>query len=173
MMRIGHGYDAHRLVAGRRLVLGGVTIPHERGLLGHSDGDALIHAVCDALLGAAGLGDIGRHFPDSQSALSGIDSRILLRRTLGLIEALGYEVANVDATVVAQKPKLASYFAAMRENLAADLRVDPEQVNLKGTTTEGMGFAGREEGIAAHAVALLCRVTNTGVSVASTEDRTS
>ncbi len=161
MMRIGHGYDAHRLVAGRRLVLGGVTIPHERGLLAHSDGDALIHAVCDALLGAAGLGDIGRHFPDSQAALSGIDSRILLRRTLGLIEALGFQIANVDATVVAQKPKLAPYFAAMRENLAADLRVDPEQVNLKGTTTEGMGFAGREEGIAAHAVALLSRVTNT------------
>lgn len=160
MMRIGHGYDAHRLVAGRRLVLGGVTIPHERGLLAHSDGDALIHAVCDALLGAAGLGDIGRHFPDSQSALSGIDSRILLRRTLGLIEALGFQIANVDATVVAQKPKLAPYFAAMRENLAADLRVDLGQVNLKGTTTEGMGFTGREEGIAAHAVALLCRVTN-------------
>lgn len=163
MMRIGHGYDAHRLVAGRRLVLGGVTIPHERGLLAHSDGDALIHAVCDALLGAAGLGDIGRHFPDSQSALSGIDSRILLRRTLGLIEALGFQVANVDATVIAQKPKLAPYFAAMRENLAADLRVDPGQVNLKGTTTEGMGFAGREEGIAAHAVALLCRAANTEV----------
>ncbi|MGH8608183.1 MAG: 2-C-methyl-D-erythritol 2,4-cyclodiphosphate synthase [Gammaproteobacteria bacterium] len=162
-MRIGHGYDAHRLVAGRRLVLGGVTIPHERGLLGHSDGDALIHAVCDALLGAAGLGDIGRHFPDSQPALSRIDSRILLRRTLGLIEALGFEVANVDATVVAQEPKLAPYFAAMRENLAADLGVDPGQVNLKGTTTEGMGFEGREEGIAAHAVALLCRVTHTDV----------
>ena len=161
MMRIGHGYDAHRLVAGRRLVLGGVTIPHERGLLAHSDGDALIHAVCDALLGAAGLGDMGRHFPDSQSALSGIDSRILLRRTLGLIEALGFQIANVDATVVAQEPKLAPYFAAMRENLAADLHVDPGQVNLKGTTTEGMGFAGREEGIAAHAVALLCRAANT------------
>jgi 2-C-methyl-D-erythritol 2,4-cyclodiphosphate synthase len=163
MMRIGHGYDAHRLVAGRRLVLGGVTIPHERGLLAHSDGDALIHAVCDALLGAAGLGDIGRHFPDSQAALSGIDSRILLRRTLGLIEALGFQIANVDATVVAQEPKLAPYFATMRENLAADLRVDPEQVNLKGTTTEGMGFAGREEGIAAHAIALLCRAANTEV----------
>jgi 2-C-methyl-D-erythritol 2,4-cyclodiphosphate synthase len=161
MMRVGHGYDTHRLVAGRRLVLGGVTIPHERGLLGHSDGDALIHAVCDALLGAAGQGDIGRHFPDSQSALSGIDSRILLRRTLGLIEALGYKIANVDATVIAQKPKLAPYFAAMCENLAADLRIDAGQVNLKGTTTEGMGFAGREEGIAAHAIALLYRSTNT------------
>jgi 2-C-methyl-D-erythritol 2,4-cyclodiphosphate synthase len=154
-MRIGHGYDAHRLVAGRPLVLGGVTIPHDRGLLAHSDGDALIHALCDALLGAAGLGDIGRHFPDSKSELAGIDSRILLRGTLALLQQRGFTIANVDATVVAQRPKLAPYFPAMRENLAADLQIGPGQVNIKGTTTEGMGYTGREEGIAAHAVALL------------------
>ncbi len=154
-MRIGHGYDAHRLVPGRPLVLGGVTIPHERGLLAHSDGDALIHAVCDALLGAAGLGDIGRHFPDSQAELSGIDSRKLLRRTVSLLEAHGFEVSNVDATVIAQRPRLAPHFEAMRTNLASDLRVDPGRINIKGTTTEGMGYTGREEGIAAHAVALV------------------
>ncbi len=154
-MRIGQGYDAHRLVPGRRLVLGGVTIPHERGLLAHSDGDALIHAVCDALLGAAGLGDIGRHFPDSDAEWAGIDSRVLLRRTRELVAQNGFEISNVDATVVAEKPRLAPYFAAMRDTLAADLGLDTGRVNIKGTTTEGMGYTGREEGIAAIAVALL------------------
>jgi 2-C-methyl-D-erythritol 2,4-cyclodiphosphate synthase len=154
-MRIGHGYDAHRLVSGRALILGGVSIPHDRGLLAHSDGDALIHAICDALLGAAALGDIGRLFPDTQPEWKGVDSRVLLREVVAILEQKGLCIANVDATIVAQRPKLAPYFPAMRENLAADLKVAIEQVNVKGTTTEGMGFAGREEGIAAHAVVLL------------------
>lgn len=154
-MRIGHGYDAHRLVSGRALILGGVSIPHDRGLLAHSDGDALIHAICDALLGAAALGDIGKFFPDTQTEWKGVDSRVLLREVVAMLEQKGLLIANVDATIVAQRPKLAAYFAAMRENLAADLKVAIDTVNVKGTTTEGMGFAGREEGIAAHAVALL------------------
>lgn len=154
-MRIGHGYDAHRLVSGRALTLGGVSIPHDRGLLGHSDGDALIHAICDALLGAAALGDIGKFFPDTQPEWKGVDSRVLLREVVAMLARKGFRIANVDATIVAQRPKLAPYFAAMRENLAADLKVAIDRVNVKGTTTEGMGFAGREEGIAAHAVALL------------------
>ena len=154
-MRIGHGYDAHRLVSGRALILGGVSIPHDRGLLGHSDGDALIHAICDALLGAAALGDIGKFFPDTQPEWKGMDSRVLLREVVAMLARKGFRIANVDATIVAQRPKLAPYFAAMRENLAADLKVTVDAVNVKGTTTEGMGFAGREEGIAAHAVALL------------------
>ena len=154
-MRIGHGYDAHRLVSGRVLILGGVSIPHDRGLLAHSDGDALIHAVCDALLGAAALGDIGKFFPDTQAKWKGVDSRVLLREVVAMLEQKGLRIANVDATIVAQRPKLAPYFPAMRENLSADLKVAIERVNVKGTTTEGMGFAGREEGVAAHAVALL------------------
>ena len=154
-MRIGHGYDAHRLVNGRALILGGVSIPHDRGLLAHSDGDALIHAICDALLGAAGLGDIGKFFPDTQAEWKGVDSRVLLREVVAMLARKGFRIANVDATIVAQRPKLAPYFPAMRENLSADLKVAIERVNVKGTTTEGMGFAGREEGIAAHAVALL------------------
>jgi 2-C-methyl-D-erythritol 2,4-cyclodiphosphate synthase len=154
-MRIGHGYDAHRLVSGRALVLGGVSIPHDRGLLAHSDGDALIHAICDALLGAAALGDIGKFFPDTQPEWKGVDSRVLLREVVAMLARKGFRITNVDATVVAQRPKLAPYFPAMRENLAADLKLAIERVNVKGTTTEGMGFAGREEGIAAHAVALL------------------
>ncbi len=154
-MRIGHGYDAHRLVSGRALILGGVSIPHDRGLLAHSDGDALIHAICDALLGAAALGDIGKFFPDTQPEWKGVDSRVLLREVVAMLERKAFRIANVDATIVAQRPKLAPYFPAMRENLAADLKVAIERVNVKGTTTEGMGFAGREEGIAAHAVALL------------------
>ena len=154
-MRIGHGYDAHRLVSGRALILGGVSIPHDRGLLAHSDGDALIHAICDALLGAAALGDIGKFFPDTQPEWKGVDSRVLLREVVAMLARKGFRITNVDATIVAQRPKLAPYFPAMRENLAADLKIPIERVNVKGTTTEGMGFAGREEGIAAHAVALL------------------
>jgi 2-C-methyl-D-erythritol 4-phosphate cytidylyltransferase / 2-C-methyl-D-erythritol 2,4-cyclodiphosphate synthase len=155
MMRIGHGFDAHALAPGRRLVLGGVSIPHERGLAGHSDGDAAIHALCDALLGAAALGDIGQHFPDSSEALKGIDSRILLRRVVALLTERRHGIGNVDVTIVAQAPRLAPHIAQMRTNLAADLGVDADRVSIKATTTERMGYTGREEGIAAHAVALL------------------
>jgi len=155
MMRIGHGYDAHRFGAGRPLVLGGVTVPHDQGLLAHSDGDVLIHALCDALLGAAALGDIGRHFPDSSKDYENIDSRILLRKVAALLHEKSLRIGNVDVTVIAQRPKLAPHVAAMRRNLAADLQIGEEQVNIKATTTEGMGFTGRGEGIAAHAVALL------------------
>ncbi len=160
MMRVGHGYDVHALVAGRDLVLGGVKIPHPKGLLGHSDADALIHAVCDACLGAAGLGDIGQHFPDSDPHYKSIDSRILLRNVREAIRAKGWTVANVDATIVAQAPKLAPYMAQMTQNLAADLGVSADRVNIKAGTTEKMGFAGREEGIAAHAVVLLLKGDN-------------
>ena len=155
MMRIGHGYDAHRFGAGRPLVLGGVTVPHDQGLLAHSDGDVLIHALCDALLGAAALGDIGRHFPDSSKDYENIDSRILLRKVAALLHEKSLRVGNVDVTVIAQRPRLAPHVAVMRRNLAADLQIGEEQVNIKATTTEGMGFTGRGEGIAAHAVALL------------------
>ena len=155
MIRIGHGYDAHRLVPGTTLVLGGVAIEFERGLAAHSDGDVLIHALCDALLGAAGLGDIGRHFPDSRPELAGIDSRILLRRVVALLGDEGCGVVNADVTVVAQAPRLAPHLRDMRANLASDLGVATDRVNVKATTTEGMGFAGRGEGIAAHAVVLL------------------
>ena len=154
-MRVGHGYDAHVLVPARKLVLGGVTIPYERGLAAHSDGDVLIHALCDALLGAAGLGDIGRHFPDSDAQYKDVDSRILLRRVRELISGQGFGVANVDVTLVAQAPKLASYFDTMKTNLASDLEIPSARINIKATTTEAMGFTGRGEGIAAHAVGLL------------------
>ena len=154
-MRIGHGYDAHRFAEGRRLVLGGVEIPHSHGMAAHSDGDVLLHALCDALLGGAGLGDIGRHFPDTREEYRGIDSRVLLREVRGLLREVGLRVANVDVTVVAQTPKLASHIPLMRERIAADLELGPGEVNVKATTTEGMGFAGRAEGIAAYAVALL------------------
>ena len=154
-MRIGHGYDAHRFSPGGRLVLGGVEIPFDRSLAAHSDGDVVIHAICDALLGAAALGDIGRHFPDSDPGLKGVDSRILLRRVVGLLREQRLRIANVDATVIAQRPRLSPHFPRMRECLSADMGIDIGQINLKGTTTEGMGFAGREEGIEAHAVALL------------------
>ncbi len=160
MMRVGHGYDVHALVAGRDLILGGVKIPHAKGLAGHSDADALIHAVCDACLGAAGLGDIGRHFPDSDAQYKNIDSRILLRRVKDAIAAKGWKVANVDATIVAQAPKLAPYMSQMKQNLAADLGIPADSVNIKAGTTEKMGFAGREEGIAAHAVVLLQQDNN-------------
>lgn len=157
MMRVGHGYDVHALAAGRRLVLGGVEIPHTRGLLGHSDADVLIHAVCDACLGAAALGDIGRHFPDTDPTYRDIDSRRLLRAVRDKLLAAGWRVSNVDTTIVAQAPMLAPYLPAMTANLAADLGIDVGQVNVKATTTEKLGFAGREEGIAVHAVALIAR----------------
>jgi len=154
-MRIGQGFDAHALVAGRRLVIGGVQIPYEKGLAGHSDADVLIHAVCDALLGAAGLGDIGRHFPDSDARFKDIDSRKLLREVARLLKERGLRVANVDTTVIAQAPKMAPHIPVMRANLAADLGIAPDAVNVKAKTTEKLGFVGRGEGIAAEAVALL------------------
>ena len=154
-MRIGHGYDVHRFGDGNEIVLGGVRIPHEQGLEAHSDGDVLIHAICDALLGAIAGGDIGFHFPDTDDANKNIDSRVLLRRVNELLRTAGWQLANLDSTVVAQKPRLSSHIASMRENLAADLGVDIGRANVKATTTEGLGFAGRAEGIAAHAVVLL------------------
>jgi 2-C-methyl-D-erythritol 2,4-cyclodiphosphate synthase len=155
--RIGQGYDCHALVEGRPLVLGGVTVPHTRGLLGHSDADALLHAITDALLGAAGLGDIGRHFPDTDERFAGADSRVLLREACARVRAAGYTVGNVDATVIAQRPKLAPHIPLMVERIAQDLGVAAGQVNVKAKTNEKMGFLGREEGIAAEAVALLVR----------------
>ena len=154
-MRVGHGFDAHRFETGARLVLGGVEIAYDRGLAAHSDGDVLIHALCDALIGAAGLGDIGQHFPDTDAAYEDIDSRVLLRHVMKRLEYRGFRVQNVDLTVVAQAPRLGGFLQQMRENLAADLGVQPGEVNVKATTTERMGFTGREEGIAAHAVALI------------------
>lgn len=154
-MRIGHGYDVHRLVEGRRLILGGVEVPHVLGLLGHSDADVLTHAVMDALLGAAGLGDIGRHFPDTDPAYAGADSLKLLDHVVELLEAQGWQVGNVDATILAQRPKLAPYLEWMRENLSARMKVELGQVNVKATTEEGLGFTGLGQGMAAHAVALL------------------
>ena len=154
-MRIGHGYDVHRLVEGRKLILGGVEVPHTLGLLGHSDADVLTHAVMDALLGAATLGDIGRHFPDTDPAYAGADSLKLLDHVVELLEEKGYQVGNVDATILAQKPRLAPYIEKMRDKLAARMKVEPDQVNVKATTEEKLGFTGAEEGIAAHAVALL------------------
>ncbi len=154
-MRIGHGYDAHRLAAGRRLVIGGVTIPYERGLAAHSDGDVLIHALCNALLGAAGLGDIGRHFPDSDAQYKDMDSRVLLRRVALLLKEQSLGISNIDTTVVAQAPKFAPYIKAMRELLADDLSMHPSRINIKAVTTEGMGYIGRGEGMEAHAVVML------------------
>lgn len=154
-LRIGHGYDVHRLVAGRPLILGGVEIPHENGLLGHSDADVLLHAVMDALLGAAALGDIGQYFPDTAAAFENISSMTLLRRVDELLKSDGYAVINIDATILAQAPKLAPYRDKMRENVAAALGIDVSQVSIKATTEEGLGFTGEKLGIAAHAVALL------------------
>lgn len=154
-MRIGHGYDVHRFGEGEFITLGGVRIPHKFGLIAHSDGDVLLHALSDALLGAAALGDIGRHFPDTDPQFKGADSRALLRHVLGLVRGKGWRVGNVDATIVAQAPKMAPHIEKMRELIAADLEVETDQVNVKATTTEKLGFAGREEGIAVHAVALL------------------
>ena len=157
-VRIGHGYDVHRLVEGRRLILGGVDIPWERGLLGHSDADVLTHAVMDALLGAAGLGDIGQHFPDTDPAYTGADSLRLLAHVTALLGERGFTVGNVDATVLAQRPKLAPHISAMRDNLARAMGIAPDRVNVKATTEEGLGFTGSGEGMAAHAVALIERI---------------
>ena len=157
-MRIGHGYDVHRFAENCALIIGGGTIPHTHGLEAHSDGDVLIHAICDALLGAAGWWDIGHHFPDTDMAFAGIDSRVLLRRVYDDLAAAGWQVGNVDATVVAQVPKLAPFIPQMRELLASDLQIDSSEINIKATTTEKLGFAGRKEGIAAHAVALIKKV---------------
>ena len=154
-MRIGHGYDVHRFKAGRKLILGGVEIPFELGLDGHSDADVLIHAVMDALLGAAALRDIGYHFPDTDMAYKGADSRMLLRRVRQLLEEKGYRLGNLDATILAQKPKLKPHIPQMMENIAADLGVEPDRVNVKATTEEGLGFTGAMEGMAAHAVCVI------------------
>ena len=154
-IRIGNGVDVHALVAGRRLVLGGVEVPYDRGLDGHSDADVLLHAVCDAILGALALGDLGAHFPDSDDRWKDADSRALLRHVASLAAARGYRVGNLDVTLIAQEPKVAPYVAAMRANLAADLACDPGDVGVKATTTERLGFAGRGEGIAAMATVLL------------------
>lgn len=154
-MRIGHGFDVHRFAENGSLIIGGVNIPHTHGLEAHSDGDVLIHAICDALLGAAGWWDIGHHFPDDDMAFAGIDSRILLRRVYDDLTAAGWQVSNIDSTVVAQVPKLAPYIPQMRELLATDLYIESSAINIKATTTEKLGFVGRHEGIAAHAVALI------------------
>jgi 2-C-methyl-D-erythritol 2,4-cyclodiphosphate synthase len=155
--RVGHGFDVHAFIENRSLIVGGVDVPYERGLAGHSDADVLLHAVCDALLGAAGLGDIGRHFPDTDMAFAGIDSRILLRRVAGQLRERGWRIANVDATIIAQAPKMAPYIARMTAHIADDLGVSFDRVNVKATTTERLGFIGRGEGIAAEAVCLIVR----------------
>lgn len=155
MMRIGHGYDVHRLVPGRRLVIGGVEIEHELGLLGHSDADVLLHAVCDALLGALGAGDIGRHFPDTDTAYKDADSRHLLTDVVARVEKNGYLIANIDSTILAQQPRMAPHIGQMKANIADACGVPPGRINVKATTTESLGFVGRAEGIAAHAVVLL------------------
>jgi 2-C-methyl-D-erythritol 2,4-cyclodiphosphate synthase len=155
VIRVGHGYDVHALAEGHDLILGGVKIAHHKGLRGHSDADVLIHAICDALLGAAALGDIGRYFPDTDEQFKNIDSRILLRHVREMLEDTGWTVGNVDATVIAQAPKISGYIPRMVEYLADDLRVEQNQINIKATTTEKLGFIGREEGIAVEAVALI------------------
>jgi 2-C-methyl-D-erythritol 2,4-cyclodiphosphate synthase len=157
-LRIGHGYDVHAFTEGDHLVLGGVTLPYDKAFEAHSDGDVLIHAVCDAILGAVGLGDIGQHFPDTDLKYAQIDSRILLRGVIQKITDLNYKVGNVDATIIAQAPKMAKHIAAMKTNIAEDLAVSADQVNVKATTTEKLGFSGREEGIAVHAVIIVERV---------------
>ena len=153
--RVGQGYDCHALVPGRPLIIGGVKIPHRLGLLGHSDADVLLHAITDALFGAAGLGDIGRHFPDTDTTYAGADSRVLLKEAGRLVREAGYEISNIDATVIAQAPKLATHIATMISCIAADLALDPQQVNIKAKTNERLGWEGREEGIAAQAIALI------------------
>lgn len=156
-MRIGHGYDVHRFQTGEFITLGGVQIAHDKAFVAHSDGDVLLHALTDALLGAAALGDIGQHFPDTDPAYKGADSRDLLRNVVRLLQEKGWQVGNVDMTILAQAPKMAAHIGAMRENISADLQVALDQVNVKATTTEKLGFIGCEEGIAAHAVALLVK----------------
>lgn len=156
-IRVGHGFDVHAFAENRKLIIGGVDIPHDLGLAGHSDADVLLHAICDALLGAAGLGDIGRHFPDTDAAFAGIDSRILLRRVAEQLQQRGWRVGNVDATIIAQAPKMAPHIARMTAHIADDLGIALDRVNVKATTTEKLGFAGRGEGIAAEAVCLIVR----------------
>lgn len=156
-LRVGHGFDVHAFADNRKLIIGGVDIPYELGLAGHSDADVLLHAICDALLGAAGLGDIGRHFPDTDAAFSGIDSRILLRRVAAQLRQRGWRVGNVDATIIAQAPKMAPHIARMTAHIADDLGIAIDRVNVKATTTEKLGFTGRGEGIAAEAVCLIER----------------
>lgn len=155
MIRIGHGFDVHQLVAGRKCIIGGVEIAHDKGLLGHSDADVLLHAICDALLGAAGLGDIGRHFPDTDARYQGADSRVLLKQVIALLKASGFGVGNIDATIIAQAPKMAPHIPQMVANIAADCGVELNRINVKATTTEKLGFTGRGEGIAAEAVCLI------------------
>ena len=155
MIRIGHGFDVHQLVAGRKCIIGGVEIAHDKGLLGHSDADVLLHAICDALLGAAGLGDIGRHFPDTDAQYQGADSRVLLKQVIALLKASGFGVGNIDATIIAQAPKMAPHIPQMVANIAADCGVELNRINVKATTTEKLGFTGRGEGIAAEAVCLI------------------
>lgn len=157
MMRVGKGYDVHRLVAGRKLMMGGVEIPYDQGLLGHSDADVLLHAICDALLGAAGLGDIGRHFPDTAPKYKGISSLTLLEEVSRLLAEAGFRVNNIDATIVAEKPKMAPHIPAMVANIAAAVKTDRSAVNVKATTTEGLGFIGRGEGMAAYAVGTIMK----------------
>jgi len=154
-MRVGQGYDAHKFKDGNHIMLGGVKIPFDKGMAAHSDGDVLIHAICDALLGAAALGDIGMHFPDTDPDLKGIDSRILLRKVAELLAEKGYKIINIDATVVAQKPKISPHIPKMRKVLSADLKLTIDDINIKGTTTEKMGFTGREEGVSTYAVCLI------------------
>lgn len=154
-MRIGHGYDVHKFCDDRKLIIGGVEIPFEKGLLGHSDADVLLHAISDALLGAAALGDIGKHFPDSSAEFLNIDSRILLRKVIALLKEKGYTVSNIDSTVIAQKPKMAAYIEKMRQNIADDCGVSVDKINVKATTEEGLGFTGELLGISAHAVCLI------------------
>lgn len=156
-IRIGHGFDVHAFATSRKLIIGGVEIPYDRGLAGHSDADVLLHAICDALLGAAGLGDIGRHFPDTDAAFAGIDSRILLRRVTEQLQQRGWRAGNVDATIIAQAPKMAPHIARMTAHIAEDLGIAIDRVNLKATTTEKLGFTGRGEGIAVEAVCLIER----------------
>ena len=158
MMRIGHGYDVHQLVSDRELILGGVKIDYHYGLLGHSDADVLLHAICDAVLGALGLGDIGKHFPDSDPAFKGIDSRKLLRAVIAKTKAAGYRIGNLDSTIICQRPKLASHIPQMIERIAADCQAEQGRINVKATTTEKLGFTGRREGIAAEAVVLLEKI---------------
>ena len=155
MIRIGHGYDVHKFCENRKCIIGGVDIPFQKGLLGHSDADVLLHAICDALLGAAGLGDIGKHFPDNDDAFLNIDSRLLLRKTVEFLAEQGYKIGNIDATVIAQKPKMAPHIEQMRQNIANDCNVDVSFVNVKATTEEGLGFTGALEGISAHAVCII------------------
>lgn len=159
-LRIGHGYDVHKFGDGDFVTLGGVRIPYEQGLVAHSDGDVLIHALCDALLGAAGLGDIGRHFPDTDERFKNIDSRELLRQVIQLLAGRGWQLSNGDMTIVAQAPKMAPHIDQMRELLSADCMAEPDQLNIKATTTEGLGFVGRSEGIACHAVVTIAPLTN-------------